>query len=72
MARIQEEMTKKGRFLRPSELNGRPLRAVDLSHNLFGTTIRMWATFSFFFIIIATIVFYTFFSQYLDKMYFLR
>ena len=37
-------MTKKGRCLRPSELNGRSLRVVDQSQNLLATTIRMWAT----------------------------
>jgi len=39
-------MTKKCKFLRPFELNGRSLSTVDQSQNLSGTTSRMWATFS--------------------------
>ena len=36
MDRIQEEMTEKSQFLRPSELNGPSLSAVDQSENLVG------------------------------------
>ena len=49
MARFQEEMTKKGLFLRPSELNGRSHHVVGQFQNLLGITIRMWVTFSFLF-----------------------
>ena len=36
MARIQEEMLKKYRYLRPFELYGCSVRAVDQSQNWFG------------------------------------
>ena len=67
MARIQEEMTKKGRFLRPSELNGRSLSVIDQFQDLMGTAIRSWKTFNFCFRIIALINYssflFTFFTN---------
>ena len=71
MARIQKEMTKKCRYLRPFELNGRSLIAVDQSKNLLNTTSRMWATYSLCLRFIALIVFDLLCSQNLDKLYFL-
>ena len=47
MDRIKKEMTKKCRFIRPSELNAHSLSAVDRSKNLLGIISRMWATFNF-------------------------
>ena len=38
MDSIQEEITEKDRFLRPSELNWHSLSAADQSQNLLGTT----------------------------------
>ena len=70
MARIQEEITNKGQFLRPFGLNGRTLRVVNPSQNLLGTTTRMWTTFSFCFRILALTILYLFCSQNLDKLYF--
>ena len=69
MAFIQEEITKKGLFLRPSKLNGCSLRIVDPSQNLLGTTIRMWSTFSFCVGIKALILLYLFCSKNLDKLH---
>ena len=50
MARIQEEITKTGRFLRPSELNWRLLSAINLSQNLLGTLSEIYSLNSFWFI----------------------
>ena len=62
-------MTEKCRFLRPSELNGRSLSAVDQSQNLLGTTSRMLAIFSICFRFIALILFDLLCSQNVDKLY---
>ena len=70
MDRIQEEMTKKYRFLRPSEMNWRSFSAVDQSQNLLGTTSRMWATFILSLIFIALIVFDLLCSQNVDRLHF--
>ena len=56
----ENRITEKGLFLRPSELNGRSLRAVEQCQNFLGATIRMWETFSFFFSATAFIVCYLF------------
>ena len=63
-------MTEKGRFLCPSEFNGRSLSAVDQSQNLLGTTSRIWATLSLCLRSIALTVFDSFCSQNLVKLYF--
>ena len=47
MARIQEEVNKKGRFLRPSELKMYSLSAVDQSQNLLGTLSEIYGFNSF-------------------------
>ena len=70
MACIQKELTKKYRFLRPFELNGCSLNAVDQSRNLLDTTSKMWANFSLCLRFIASIVFDLLCSQHLDKLYF--
>ena len=71
MARNQEEITKKCRFLRPFELTGHSLSAVDQSQNMLGTTSRMQATFSLCLRSIALIVFDFLCSQNLEKLHFL-
>ena len=38
-------MTEKFGFLRPSELNGRSISAVEQSQNFLGSILKMWATF---------------------------
>ena len=70
MVRIQEEMTKACRFLRPFELNGRPLSAVDQSQNVLDNTSRMWTLFSLCLRFITIIFFDLLCSQNLDKLYF--
>ena len=47
MARIQEEITKKSRYLHPSDQNRRSLRVVYQYQNLLATSTRMWTIFSF-------------------------
>ena len=68
MSHIQEEMTKKCRFLSPFELNGRSLSAANQSQNLLGTTSRIRATFSLCLVFIALIVFNSLCSQNVDKL----
>ena len=70
MARIQEEMTKKCRFLRQFELNRRLLSAVDQSQNSLGTTPGMWTIFIICLKFTALIVFDLLRSQNLDKLNF--
>ena len=55
---MQEDMSEKNRFLRPSCSNGCSLSAVDQPRNLLGTTLRMCATFSLCLRYIALIVFF--------------
>ena len=73
MDRIQEDITKEGRFLHPSDLNGRSLSAVDRSPNLLGTTLRMSVTFRLCLrdLFKALMVFNLLCSQNSDKLYFL-
>ena len=44
MDRIQEEITKEGQFLYPSEMNECSPSAVDQSQNLLDTTLRTSTT----------------------------
>ena len=70
MARIQEEIPKKCRFLRLFKFNERSLSAVDQFQHLLGTTSRIWANLGFCLRFIALIVFDILCSQNLNKLFF--
>ena len=65
------KMSRKCRYLRLSELNGRLLSAGHHSQNLFGNTLQTWATFSLCLRFIDLLVFDLFYAQKFDKFYFM-